>query len=235
MSRPFAQMIDEIDPITPTTARNLKAVNRDLSTMSTVAKHLALTSWKPRIHNTLIMDFAGATVAIQEEKNTELRPPGKKEELECLFRSPLYQGGGAGKNRLKAGSVTPQVWHDAAYWAPLIWYYTHACGEEICGLEVADVFADHPVPHIFIRENFTRGRDGEKAGENGSRVGASYLFTARSFGSVSLNTWPQSKLKATSRSSRNSTCSRANGAALNSMIALGGIWFSGLLTGWTSR
>lgn len=87
MSRPFAQMIDEIDPITPTTARNLKAVNRDLSTMSTVAKHLALTSWKPRIHNPLIMDFAGATVAIQEEKNTELRPPWKKEELECLSRA----------------------------------------------------------------------------------------------------------------------------------------------------
>ncbi|MAM57750.1 MAG: hypothetical protein CMN25_10485, partial [Salinicola sp.] len=51
------------------------------------------------------------------------------------------------------------------YWAPLIWYYTHACREEICGLEVADVFDDHLVPHIFIRENFTRGRDGEKAGE----------------------------------------------------------------------
>lgn len=165
MSRPFADVIDEIDPITPATARNLKTVNRDLSTMSTVAKHLALTSWKPRIHNTLIMDFAGATVAIQEDNNTELRPPWKKEELECLFRSPLYQGGGAGKNRLKAGSVTPRVWHDAAYWAPLIWYYTHACREEICGLEVADVFVDHPVPHIVIRENFTRGRDGEKAGE----------------------------------------------------------------------
>lgn len=165
MSRPFAEVIDEIDRITPATARNLKTVNRDLSTMSTVAKHLALTSWKPRLHNTLIMDFAGATVAIQEDKNTELRPPWKKEELECLFRSPLYQGGGAGKNRLKAGSVTLRVWHDAAYWAPLIWYYTHACREEICGLEVADVFVDHPVPHIFIRENFTRGRDGEKAGE----------------------------------------------------------------------
>ncbi|MCV0383846.1 MAG: hypothetical protein K5799_10390 [Erythrobacter sp.] len=165
MSRPFEEVITEIAPITSATARNLKTVNRDLSTMSTVAKHLALTSWKPRIHNVLIMDFAGATVAIQESEDAELRPPWKKEELECLFRSPLYQGGGAGKNRLKSNSPCPQVWHDAAYWAPLIWYYTHACREEICGLEVADVFDDHPVPHIFIRENLTRGRDGEKAGE----------------------------------------------------------------------
>ncbi|MEP2726656.1 hypothetical protein [Roseibium sp.] len=165
MSKPFEDVISEIAPITPATARNLKTVNRDLSTMSTVAKHLALTAWKPRIHNAQIMNFAGATVAIQESENAELRPPWKKEELECLFRSPLYLGGGAGKNRLKGDSHSPQVWHDAAYWAPLIWYYTHACREEICGLEIADVVDEHPVPHIYIRENFTRGRDGEKAGE----------------------------------------------------------------------
>ena len=44
MARPFEEVIGEVDPITPATARNLKTVNRDLSTMSTVAKHLALTS-----------------------------------------------------------------------------------------------------------------------------------------------------------------------------------------------
>lgn len=165
LSRPFEEVVSEIDPITPGTARNLKTVNRDLSTMSTVAKHLALTSWKPRIHNALIMDFASATVAIQQDENAELRPPWKKEELECLFRSPLYVGGGAGKNRLKSENLCPRVWHDAAYWAPLIWCYTHACREEIYGLEVCDVFDDHPVAHIFIRENLTRGKDGEKAGE----------------------------------------------------------------------
>lgn len=177
MSRPFAQVIDEIDPITPATARNLKTVNRDLSTMSTVAKHLALTSWKPRIHNTLIMNFAGATVAIQEDKNTELRPSWKKEELEYLFRSPLYEGGGAGKNRLKAGSVTPRVWHDAAYWAPLIWYYTHAFREEICGLEVADVFVDHPVPHIFIREN--HAREGWREGRRKTNRASTQITSSR--------------------------------------------------------
>src|SRR5690606_31287957 len=51
------------------------------------------------------------------------------------------------------------------YFAPLLWYYTHACREEICGLEVADISVDHPVPHFDIRNNDTRGRDGEKAGE----------------------------------------------------------------------
>ena len=36
---------------------------------------------------------------------------------------------------------------------------------QTCGLEVADVVADHAVPHFHIRDNLTRGRDGETAGE----------------------------------------------------------------------
>lgn len=165
MARPFQDVVDELDPITPDTARNLKTVNRDLSTMSTVAKHLALTVWKPKVANANVMSFAAATVPINEDDSLELRPPWTTAHLECLFHSTLYTGGGSGKRRLKQDEPHPHVWHDAAYFAPLIWYYTHACREEVCGLEVADVAIDHAVPHFEIRDNLTRGRDGEKAGE----------------------------------------------------------------------
>jgi hypothetical protein len=165
MSRPFDEVLAKLPPLDASQRRNMKTINRDLSTMSTVAKHLEQTAWKSKIPGARVMDFSGATVAIREDDSTELRPAWTTAHLKCLFDSPLYTGGGGGKKRLKAGESNPHVWHDAAYFAPLLWYYTHACREEICGLEVADVKRDHPVPHIHIRDNFTRGRDGEKAGE----------------------------------------------------------------------
>jgi hypothetical protein len=165
MAQPFSEVVSDLPTIAPGQRRNNKTINRDLSTMSTVAKHLEQTAWKPRVPGAKVMDFSGATVAIKESDSTDLRPPWTTAHLNCLFSSPLYIGGGAGKRRLKEAEFAAKVWHDAAYFAPLIWYYTHACREEICGLEVADVTVDHQVPHIHIRDNLTRGRDGEKAGE----------------------------------------------------------------------
>ena len=165
MARPFGEVVSELPPVAADKRRNMKTLNRDLSTMSTVAKYLAQTAWKPKVHGAKVMDFSGATVAIKEDKNTDLRPPWTTAHLKCLFNSPLFTGGGAGKRRLKQGEAHPHVYHDAAYFAPLLWYYSHACREEICGLEVADVTIDHPVPHFDIRDNLTRGSDGEKAGE----------------------------------------------------------------------
>ena len=104
-------------------------------------------------------------MAIKESDSSDLRPPWTTAHLKFLFSSRIYTGGGAGKRRLQEAEFGAQVWHDAAYFAPLIWYYSHACREEICGLEVADVTIDHAVPHFDIRDNLTRGRDGEKAGE----------------------------------------------------------------------
>lgn len=103
MSRPFDDVATEIPPVAPSQQRNNKTINRDLSTMSTVAKHLAQTSWKPKIANTTVMDFASGTIAIEESDSTDLRPPWTTAHLKCLFESPLYTGGGAAKRRLKAG------------------------------------------------------------------------------------------------------------------------------------
>ncbi len=165
MGQSFEKVMEELASEGSREPRSKKTVNRDLSTMSTVAKHLEQTVWKPKIEGSKVMNFAGATIRIREGKSTELRPVWTKEHLRCLFTSPIYTGGGAGKNRLKTGKHTPRVWHDAAYFAPLLWYYTHACREEICGIEIADVFVDVPVPFIWIRNNKTRGFDGELTGE----------------------------------------------------------------------
>lgn len=165
MARPFAEVVAELPPVTPQQQRNAKTVNRDLSTMSSVAQHLAQTAWMPRVDGATIMKFKEATISVRGTKSTDLRPPWTKEHLRQLFQSPIFTGGGGAKRRLKEAEATPKVWHDAAYFAPLLWYYTHACREEICGLEIADVNGSCPVPYIQIQDNITRGRDGEKAGE----------------------------------------------------------------------
>ena len=134
MSRPFAQVMSDLPLCAPNQRRNNKTISRDLSIISPVAKHLEQTAWKPKVAGAKVMDFSGATVAIKESDSTDLRPPWTTAHLECLFNSPIYLGGGAGKRRLKETDFGAQVWHDTAYFAPLIWYYTHACREEICGL-----------------------------------------------------------------------------------------------------
>jgi hypothetical protein len=165
MSRPYTEVIAELPDVTKTTRRTTKTTNRDLSTMSTVAKHLAKTAWRPAIPNTIVLDFAEATVkGTRRTEETDTRPPWTRVHLAVLFSSPLYTGGGRHLHRLRPVDA-PQVYHDAAYFAPLLWYYSHTCREEICGLRVDEVDIDHAIPHFKIQDNDLRGRDGELAGE----------------------------------------------------------------------
>lgn len=165
MARPFAEVMAEQPPLNADSRRSHKTVNRDLSTMATVAKHLATTSWMPRMQGAIIMNFGAGRIAIKDDPNIDTRPPWTTAHLDHLFRSPLYTGGGGALRRLRDDEPERSVWHDAAYWAPLLWFYHHSCREETCGLEIADIVADHPIPHFHIRDNLTRGRDGETAGE----------------------------------------------------------------------
>lgn len=165
MSRPFAEVITELPPVAPADRCNPKTTNRDLSTMATVAKHLVTTSWKRRMPGATVMDFGAGRIAIKDDPDFDTRPPWTTAHLEHLFRLPIYTGGGGALKRLRDDGLRCQVWHDAAYFLPLLWFYHHSCREETAGLEVADVVADHPIPYFHIRDNLTRGRDGEKAGE----------------------------------------------------------------------
>jgi len=165
MSRPFAEAQAKLPVLTKEMKRTTNTTNRDLSTMSTVAKHLAKTAWRPTIPNTVVLDFAGATVkGSRRTEAAETRPPWTRPHLAVLFSSPLYTGGGGHLRRLRKGDE-PKVFHDAAYFAPLMWYYTHACRDEICGLRVDEVDIEHAIRHIKIQDNDLRGRDGELAGE----------------------------------------------------------------------
>jgi hypothetical protein len=161
MAEPF--VLGSLPPVPVGEKRNNKTVNRDLSTMSTVARHLRQSAWAPKIPNTLVLDFAGATITIKAT-STDTRPPWTRSHLEMLFSSPVFTGGGHARHRLKEMKPS-RVWHDAAYFAPLLWYYTQACREEICGLRVDEVVLDHPVPHFFIKDNNVRGSEDELAGE----------------------------------------------------------------------
>jgi hypothetical protein len=166
MSRPFADVVAELGEMPKGKPRSDATLNRDLSFMSTIASELAKTAWRPRIPNTKVLDFASAMVkggAKKEEE--ELRPPWTKEHVAAILHSRIYTGGAGAKKRLKAGTRNI-VYHDAAYWLPLLWFYHHTCREEMAGLAVEDVVADHPIPHIRIINNVIRAKeDGEKAGE----------------------------------------------------------------------
>lgn len=164
MSRPFDDVLAELNGLKDTDRRHVKTLNRDLSTMQTVSRYLEKSSWKARISDALVLNFGKSRNKVKRGKENP-RPPWRKEHLACLFNAPLYTGCDGALHRLKHDGPRLGVWHDAAYWAPLIWFYTAACREEICGLEIQDVILDHPTPHFHIRDNLTRGRDGEKAGE----------------------------------------------------------------------
>lgn len=58
MSRPFDEVVAELAPLTPEDRRNMKTVNRDLSTMSRVAKHLEQTASKAKVPGAKVMDSA---------------------------------------------------------------------------------------------------------------------------------------------------------------------------------
>lgn len=164
MSRPFDDVVAELGSRGDRAERRTNAtINRDLSTMSTIARHLAATVWAPRIPEHTVLNFAKAMLS-KDRSGDDPRPPWTRAHMACLFSSPIWTGGGGPRHRLKASSH-PQVWHDAAYFAPLIWYYHGACREEICGLRVDEVDIDHDVPHFVIQDNDVRGRDGELAGE----------------------------------------------------------------------
>lgn len=169
MARPFADARADLiasGTLTQTKKRKAATLNRDMSTMATVSAHLAKTVWKTVSPSTIILDFKNGRMTETSNGSTlDLRPPWKRAHLQELFASPLYTGNDGHLNRLRCTGRKPEVYHDAAYWAPLFWYYTGACREEICGLELDDVIVDAPVPHIWIRDNKTRGRDGEMAGE----------------------------------------------------------------------
>ncbi|MBX7481459.1 hypothetical protein [Qipengyuania qiaonensis] len=92
MAQPFSEVVAALPPVAPGEGRNMKTLNRDLSYMNTVSKHLAESAWKPRHHDMLVLNFASNLARIVD-KGIDPRPPWTTKHLELLFKSPLYVGG----------------------------------------------------------------------------------------------------------------------------------------------
>jgi hypothetical protein len=75
--------------------------------------------WAPRLPNTLVLDFAAATLTVKDTGD-DPRPPWRKEHLALLFGSPIYTGNDGPLHRLTADRRHLTVSHDAAYWVPLL-------------------------------------------------------------------------------------------------------------------
>lgn len=169
MARPFENVKAEIRAKAATQTakgRSPATINRDMSTMATVSAHLDKTVWATPSGSAVALEFKkGRTRDRNKESSLDSRMPWQRKHFECLFASPIYTGGDGHLHRLQAAGRPKLVFHDTAYFAPLIWFYTGACREEICGLELADIFPDAEIPYIWIRDNKTRGEDGDKNGE----------------------------------------------------------------------
>ena len=151
----FVNVQASLPTLTDEDRRNPKTVNRDLSTMSTFYKAMQKAGpWSTANDEAKVLNFAKLQDGIEEDEDAPPRVPWQERHLRELFSSPIFHGNQGAKKRLLAGASIPQ---DAAYWAPILIYWTLAAREEICGLEIEDIFLDEPVPYIYLRKNSTRG------------------------------------------------------------------------------
>jgi len=161
MSRPFAEVIAGFPP-TAETPRHTRTFNRDLTILAAVAEILKKAPWKGKYGTGTIMDFVPFTRSIEDKPDEPDRMPWTSANLDTLFTLPLYTGGGGNAKRLRK-VADPKIFHDAAYWVPMLAVYATFAREEVCGLEVGDVVFDSEVPHFVIKNNMTRSKDGVSA------------------------------------------------------------------------
>lgn len=146
-------------------ARSINTVKRDLLYMSTAHDILAEDEWEPKIPASKALDFSKAKFGKHKKVSPKTaRPVWTVPHMKCLFSAPIWTGGGGHLHRLDARGGT-EVYHDAAYWLPLLLYYTHATVNEIAGLRVDEVNMGDAVPSIVIKDNDIRAEDGIDGGE----------------------------------------------------------------------
>ena len=168
--RPFDEVAATLK-VTPANARSVNTIKRDLSYMSTAYQILAEDEWQPKAANTKALDFAGVKFGKHKKvsEKTE-RPPWTPEHMRCLFSAPIWTGGGGQLRRLDANAGTA-VYQDAAYWLPILLYYTHATLNEIAGLRADEVHIDDAIQNLVIKNNDLRAEDGVDGGEKNIKRG----------------------------------------------------------------
>ena len=162
--RPFEE-VAETFAVTSGNARSMNTLKRDLSYVSTAYDLLAEDEWAPKIPNTKALDFSAVKLGKHKKMSKKTaRPPWTPEHLICLFSAPVWTGGGGQLRRLNSAAGS-EVWYDAAYWLPLLLYYTHAALSEIAGLRADEVHVDDAIPNIVIQDNDVRAEDNVDGGE----------------------------------------------------------------------
>lgn len=73
--------------------------------------------------------------------------------FEQIFDQPIYTGCASWQLPFEPG---PHVYHRAAYFGPLLAHYHGLRREEFCGLMIADVAVDAPIPFIQVQPNEQR-------------------------------------------------------------------------------
>lgn len=146
-------------------ARSINTIKRDLSYMSTAHDILAEDEWEPKIPNTKALDFSKVRFGKHKKVSPKTaRPVWSVAHLNCLFSAPLWNGAGGNLHRLDQNAGN-DVYHDAAYWLPLLLYYTHATVNEIGGLRADEVHTSDAVPNLEIKDNDVRAENGIDGGE----------------------------------------------------------------------
>lgn len=79
---------------------------------------------------------------------TEDKRPYRTHELTLLFQHPIWTGCHSAERRNSEGAL---IIKDEYYWAPLIALFTGMRADEIADLQVHDILADHPLPHISVK------------------------------------------------------------------------------------
>lgn len=109
-----------------------------------------------------MLDFTAFTSASPiDNPDDPDRMPWTDKHLRQFFSSPIYTGGGGCGRRFKITN-NPMIWHDAAYWAPLLLNSSIISQEQLCGLECEDFAIDVDTLFLTIAENMTKSKDGER-------------------------------------------------------------------------
>lgn len=91
-------------------------------------------------------------ITAEDRDSREARDKLSIAQATSIFRLPPWTGCAGITDRLAAGT---QIIHDGLFFVLLLVWYTGARREEICKLQIDDVFQDESVPYLFFRNTST--------------------------------------------------------------------------------
>lgn len=121
--------------------RDPGTLNRHLTQLKEVLVYIEACG-----HN---IEFTGVSKLLAKKKRRarDERNIFSQNDLDAIFRQPPWLGCDGLDKRMSSGTT---VYHDGIYFVPLLARYTLARREELCGLDVDDVFEEDGIHCIFV-------------------------------------------------------------------------------------